>query len=73
MIKQSETMMYASDEGAWFVQCDGCHEEYGPFARTAGDAADQARKAGFTTKAAPRVSEPCRWACSSCAPKKVGS
>lgn len=69
MIVESATRMYTGQDGwpqhCWQVRCDGCGAD-GPFDKTAGDAADAARRAGFTTKAPARTSEACSWACPSC-------
>lgn len=62
------------NEDQWTVHCDTCGK---PTAQqnfeTAGDAADHARKANFTTRIR-NLTAPATWHCPACSvPKSVGS
>jgi hypothetical protein len=49
----------------WFVRCDACNKAVPECEETAGDAADLARKHGFTTKIL-KASLPAEWRCPAC-------
>lgn len=72
-IFQSETNFFKSrnreqtpEDGAWLCECDQCGTVSHGAGRDAGQAADAARKDGFTTIPSKRLSAPSRWLCKEC-------
>lgn len=67
MIKQSNTTKFETGrngylEYGWYCTCQRCGKQ-ARAGRTPGDAADEARAAGFLTVPAKRLTDPASWFC----------
>lgn len=66
MIFQSETTLSRkTKQPVWLLRCDDCNAEAPGCGNEPGEAADAARKAGYTTTEAT-ASNPARWLCPAC-------
>ena len=70
MINKTNSKSIRTHEPMWALTCDDCGVRTTGQGETPGDAADQARKEGFSTKPGPTLTEPLTWACSGCATQK---
>jgi len=60
---------YSEPVYPWKCHCDFCNKEAHKWADTAGDAADMARKDGFSLVPAKAVALPMKWQCRACKEK----